>query len=562
MRLVVKQFVIVSLCLLVLNSVTFSQPVQAQNGNLLDNAGFEGGNNDWDLCGVAEIVNRSSATTTAAMVYDGERALRLTYAENGCGSPVFDPKAEARQSVTIPANAEAVTVSFWYSRVGDPIWPLGVSLGEYGFLGNIDTVNLTGWHLYRHTLDANDLASVRGKTVPLILEVSFNIGDIALPPAERPGFYVDNVRVVAAIERTTASPRPATLTSDGTKPIVYYDGQLGGIARMNADGSGGQRIDNDAMGELLTPVWSSRGDKIALRKRWLTPEVSNDPQVNQAEIAIIYALNANGSGLREIYRTTGLPGRRPVVPTPGDPEIPALDVIVTAYDWSPDDSQLALTICANNRYFDGSTTDQICWIERINTATGASFGKVEPAFRANWGANNRILYQETDNYGTKPDGIYELNPTTDPLTEELLVPGTGIQFNPSFYVDTWATWSPDNTQFITLRDVDGFHYDEAGNFMTHKAVMLFKRDELLGRQILLIDHGSSPGGFTWSPDGKFILYYLFEGNAVDIWWLEVATGATGKLTNNGSSLVADWRLRCPNPTCSDEVRLHVPMMLR
>src|SRR6185369_15341650 len=61
--------------------------------------------------------------------------------------------------------------------------------------------------------------------------------------------------------------------------------------------------------------------------------------------------------------------------------------------------------------------------------------------------------------------------------------------------------------------------------------------------------------FTWSPDGRYVLYTLFEAaDAANVWWLDVATGATGRVTDDGASLSVDWRQHAddsgpdPDPT--------------
>jgi hypothetical protein len=74
-------------------------------------------------------------------------------------------------------------------------------------------------------------------------------------------------------------------------------------------------------------------------------------------------------------------------------------------DWSPDDKALALTICSRNRGINGSTSDSICWVELIDVATGDSLLKIEPAFRPNWSSDNRILFEDTDSYQDRADGI-------------------------------------------------------------------------------------------------------------------------------------------------------------
>ncbi|MCU0495638.1 MAG: hypothetical protein MUD01_28975 [Chloroflexaceae bacterium] len=538
--------------------------VVAQNGSLITNAGFENGSAAWDLCGSAQIVQAGSPGVTAAMVYSGQRALRLTYTEdNRCGSPVFDPHGAAAQSFQLPANAESVTVSFWYSRVGNPVWPVRVNLAEidgFGFLTELSVENLTGWHQFRHQLTAEQVEQVRGKTVELKLESIFSTATADVPDADNPGFYIDDVRVVGTVERTGESPRPADLRSDGSSPIVYLDAQLGGVARMNADGSGARKIYQSAM-TPLSPAWSSRGDRVVVIQGSLTPEDTSDVKVNNAFISIIRVFSPNGSGARDLLRTAGLPGFRPTVPTPGDPERPALDVTASFVTWAPDDRTIAVSLCARNRLKNGSASDPICWIELFDTATGQSRGKFEPGFAPKWSSTNRILYQNDDSLRDKPVGIYEVNVGAG-SAEQLLVPGTGRPLRPSFYTDRFPTWSPDGSKFVTVRNIDGYHRDGSGSIVAHYGIMLFDRNELIGRQILLIDQGDSPGNLSWSPDGNFILYSLYQGQGADVWWLDTRTGATGRLTTNGASVAADWRVRCPNPTCSDTSAVYLPLVRR
>jgi hypothetical protein len=541
-----------------------SYPLNAQATNLLSNTGFESGAASWSLCGNASIVDSQAAGVDRAMVYSGRRALRLMDTDNGCGSAVFDPYAAAAQMVSIPAVAQDVTISFWYSRVGNPVWPLKVSLAEpggFGYLTEVDVENLPGWHLFRYELTLSQLESVRGKTVQLTLASEFSTNTSNLPVVDNPGFYVDDVRLVPAIERTVDSPRPAELAGDGTRPIVYLDGALGGIARMNADGSGVQQIYAGPT-TPFSPVWSSRGDRVVVIEESLSPENAPDISVNRAFISIIKLVNAGVGGSRELLRTSGLAGYHPPVPTPGDPERPALDLTASYAVWSPDDQSIAVALCSTNRYQNGSASDPICWIELFDTAAGTSRGKFEPAFAPSWSTTNRILYSNEDGYQAKPTGIYEVNTAASPPAEQLLIPGTGSQFSPSFYTDRSPSWAPDGSKFATVRKIDGFHYSESGGMVSHYAIMLFDRNELVGRQILLADQGSEPGYLAWSPDGTFLLYTLFLGGGADIWWLDTRTGATGRLTTNGHSAAASWRLQCPTPTCQDQVLIYLPSISR
>lgn len=538
-------------------------PLKAQDANLLSNSGFEAGSSSWSLCGNASIVDNQSPGVNAAMVYAGRRALRLMDTDNGCGSVIFDPYAAASQLIPIDSNTTAITVSFWYSRVGNPVWPLKISLAEpggFGYLTEIDVENLPGWHLFRYELPAADVERLRGTTVLLTLASEFSTNTSNLPVVDNPGFYVDDVRLVLATERTPESPRPGELASDGTRPIVYLDSGFGGIARINADGSAAQPLYPGST-TPFSPVWSSHGDRVVVIEESLFPENSGDININPAFISIIKLVNTNGSS-RELLRTSGLAGYRPPVPTPGDPELPALDLTASYAVWSPDDQTLAIALCSRNRNQNGSTSDPICWIELFDTTSGASKGKFEPGFAPSWSTTNRILYSNEDAYQAKPLGIYEGNPATSPGSEQLLVPGTGSQFSPSFYTDRSPSWAPGGSKFATVRKIDGFHYDPNGSMVPHYAIMLFQRNELIGRQILLADQGSEPAYLTWSPDGTFLLYTLFLGGGADIWWLDTRSGASGRLTSNGQSAAASWRHQCPTPNCQDTVNVFLPYIVR
>jgi hypothetical protein len=517
--------------------------------NLLENPGFEQNVSGWELCGSAELVNAGSPGITPAMVYADSWAVRLTYSETAsCGYPIFDPYGAAAQLVSIPAEAEDVTISFWYSRVGNPVWDLSVNLAEPGayggYIASVATNNLPGWHQFRYELTLDQLERVRGRTVQLKLASSYTASPPSVPDAELPGFYIDDVRVVTVRERMAESPRPADLASDGTAPIVYFDAQLGGIARMEADGSG-RRLLYANQPSPRSPAWSSAGNGVAVIEDWLTPEGIVDNTVNRAKISRIKIVDAVSGAAHEIYRTAGLPGNSPPIPLPGSPELPALDVVASAVTWSPDDRQIAVSLCARNRTMAGVTGDPSCWVELIEVATGASRAKLEPGFAAHWSRTNRIIYQNDDAYYDTPQGIYEADATSQPPGEHLLVPGMGAKYAPASFTDREPAWSPDGTQFVTVRNVSGFHYDDAGWYTTHYAIMLFTRGDPLGRQILLVDQGGAPGNLTWAPDGNFVLYTLYQGQGADIWWLDVRTGATGRLTTTGGAAGADWRLSAP-----------------
>jgi hypothetical protein len=94
----------------------------------------------------------------------------------------------------------------------------------------------------------------------------------------------------------------------------------------------------------------------------------------------------------------------------------------------------------------------------------------------------------------------------------------------------------------------GSRFDANGLAVRNEAVMLHDHDDLENPRVLLIaDQGGISGAideFTWSPDGRYVLYTLHESaDAANVWWLDVTTAATGRVTNDGASVSVDWRQR-------------------
>jgi hypothetical protein len=94
----------------------------------------------------------------------------------------------------------------------------------------------------------------------------------------------------------------------------------------------------------------------------------------------------------------------------------------------------------------------------------------------------------------------------------------------------------------------GYRFDANGLAIRNEAVMLHDHEDLQNPRVLLIaDHGGISGAiddFTWSPDGRYVLYTLYESaDAANVWWLDVTTGATGRVTTDGASVSVDWRAR-------------------
>lgn len=156
-------------------------PVRAQAANLLTNGDFENGGNGWQTCGSAAIVDKTKPGVSKAMVSSGRYAARVSYdADSVCGDDsYYDPHGQLAQQISVPDDAEVLTIWFRYSRIGQVGKPLRVTLqtetgllGRVAETGQVDPGDLSGWNWYRSELSADEIASARGRTVSLTLSVS------------------------------------------------------------------------------------------------------------------------------------------------------------------------------------------------------------------------------------------------------------------------------------------------------------------------------------------------------------------------------------------------------
>ena len=206
-----------------------------------------------------------------------------------------------------------------------------------------------------------------------------------------------------------------------------------------------------------------------------------------------------------------------------------------------------MTVCARNRYPWGESGDDTCRVTIVDATSGAVIrDDLDGWFGPDWSAGGHMLFNGPARY---PDyesrGVWEGDPSVGPATQELIVPAP---IDLLVGGDRLPTWAPDGRRFVTAREIGGWRYDANGFVVRTEAVMLHDRDDLQNPRVLLVaDHGGisgAIGGFTWSPDGRWVLYTLYESaDTANVWWLDVATGATGRVTNDGASVAVDWRQR-------------------
>jgi len=547
--------------LLLCASLCSLAPREAFAQELLQTGGFEDGA-PWSGCGGVSRADRQDAGTTAAMVRTGRYAARIGGTSDGSCEGGLASQFVIVQPVAIPADATDLTLSFWFSRLGPDLAPdgnsvadLSVSLSTDPSFGTalFDVVShnvLRGWMPFRGHLRSEDLAALRGQNAYLRFAVQYT-GDSDV------AYYLDDVSLVAGDVRTQAEPLPAALAGDGSRPLVLLqrnpanpDGLT--VVRLDTDGTEPLPIDTGLHHEPRIPRWSPDGSAIAVVDDDVSPHDDTVPATLKARITRLSVVRPDGTGRREVFATQGLEGTSGSPPFCRPPQCvdtprAALDQIIKGVEWSPDGRTLALTICARNRYHWGESGDDTCRVEIVDATTGAvTRDDLDGWFRPDWGASGRVLFNGPARYPTyELRGVWEGDPSVTPATQNLIVPAP---LDLLVDGDRLPTWAPDGRHFVTAREMGGYRFDANGLAIRNEAVMLHDHEDLQNPRVLLIaDHGGISGAiddFTWSPDGRYVLYTLYESaDAANVWWLDVATGATGRVTNDGASVSVDWRQR-------------------
>ena len=567
-------FGLVGLLLSLLVSPGPLAPRQAFAQELLQNGGFEDGAASWNGCGGVAVVDGRDAGTTAAMVRTGRYAGRIGgISDESCG-PLPASQFVIVQSVAIPADATALTLSFWFSRLGPDLDPdgnnvadLSVSLSTDPSIGMalFDVVShnaLRGWMPFRGNLRSDDLAAFRGQNAYLRFAVQYT-GDSGV------AYFLDDVSLVAGDVHTTAAPLPAGLAGDGSRPLVLLQRNAANpdgltVVRLDPDGTKPLAIDTGLYDMPRLPRWSPDGSAIAVLDDDVFPHDDAVQSTLKARITRLSVVRPDGTGRREVFATQGVQGTSgspPFCRPPACSEAPsaALDQIIKGVDWSPGGSVLAVTICARERYDWGESGDDTCRVDLVDAGTGAVIGgDLDGWFRPDWGPSGRMLFNGPAQYPTYDiRGVWEGDPSVTPPTQELILPAP---LDLLVDGDRLPTWAPDGRHFVTARQIAGARFDANGFAIRSEAVMLHDREDLQNPRVLLIaDHGGISGAiddFTWSPDGRWVLYTLHESvDAANVWWLDVTTGATGRVTADGASVSVDWRQRAderPDDPCAGE----------
>ncbi len=542
-------------------------PREALAQELLQNGGFEDGDAPWSGCGGVSLVGRQDAGTTGAMVRTGRYGARVGGLSDGSCGPLPASQFVLVQAVAIPADAADLTLSFWFSRLGPDLDPNGNSVADLSVslstdpsfgMALFDVVShnvLRGWMPFRGHLRSDDLAAMRGQNAYLRFAVQYTgESDVS--------YFLDDVSLVAADVHTQAAPLPAALARDGSRPLVLLqrnpanqDGLT--VVRLDTDGSSPLAIDTGLYHEPRLPRWSPDGQAIAVLDDDVAPHDASVPATLKARITRLSVLRPDGTGRREVFATQGLEGTSgspPFCLPPQCVDTPraALDQIIKGVEWSPDGGALAVTICVHNRFHWGETGDDSCSVDLVDATSGAVIrNDLDGWFRPDWSSTGRVLFNGPARYPTyELRGVWEGDPSVTPPTQALILPAP---LDLLIDGDRLPTWAPDGRHFVTVRQMAGSRFDANGFAIRNEAVMLHDHDDLQNPRVLLIaDHGGISGAiddFTWSPDGRYVLYTLYESaDTANVWWLDVTTGATGRVTNDGASVSVDWQQRADGGT--------------
>lgn len=538
------------------NTASHDSPsAQTASSNLLQNGGFEQQGVAWEACGNVGLVDAQSEG--AEFVYAGRYAVVMGINADGSGCPQIPdltvPKQILSQSLSIPADARAVTVSFWFRGFAGTSVDIFLARSFYQFdpdlggvkLGTFLTDQPPGWQLYRTVLTDTQLDRVRGQTLRFSIVIQSDT-----PVGQNAALLIDEVQVVAADLRTAPAPLPPALRGDGSRPlaVVRAEGSNRWLYRMDTDGSNLQLIYRGLLNNVRYPVWSPNGQQIAVadNNTWPWPVPDPDPQNNVSATAIT-VLNADGSGSRQVYQTQSRKGSRcPFVALPGQSETPSIIVLVERLTWMPDGQRLAFTNVGFLAFCDGHISGgradvYLSPIPPALTPTEVTSSAADPSINR----NRQLLFQgSVGNNRTR--GIWEADLQTQPPRETLLI---------GHHAEGEPVWAPDGRRFV-VRRVTSSPSDYSSE--RPKAIVLYDRQNLSNpRMLLFADHGQSISKMRWSPDGRYLIYTLarFDGGS-DIWWLDVASGATGPITTDGRALEADWR---PGSTLQ---RVFVPLVTR
>ena len=498
--------------------------------NLISNGNFES-DGGWINCGGARYEQRDFATSGNRVLVMDSRSV----CEDGSNRNIV---AATTQEIDLVGELPDVLTIAFQVRVEGSLPSLAFDL----YLGNAVGESFQLFGGYRITSivqEAGDAPSWNLITLlvtrsqierelqasPLFL--TFQVKGSAEVAATT--IYLDDVRVTSGFQGTTqAAPMPDALVNyAGDSRILFHklttEDQT--VATMRPNGT--DMIEYEQIpAQLLAglPRWFSE-NQITLAQKEFNPQLPSDPSIQPGAgtDVIKYSLVSGEEEL--IYRTQGEPG---VYFFPDALENrAALDFEVRRMAWDPERNRGVLCACGRNRSLQFElNSDDICKLFIIDMTTNEIINDEVNGFAPEWSASGKLAYYYGGRLYTATLAGGQPNPTLVYTSSSLL---------------QVLDWSPDETQLVIAEMGSGSAVinGEIESIYTIKTL-----DVATGQteNLLRVDHGSLVANLSWSPDGAFIIYSLnLDGGGAQIWWLEVATGQTGPITNTINGYAASWR---------------------
>ncbi len=501
--------------------------------NLLTNAGFE--NDDaWLFCGDVNIVSSPDA-------FAGSQMAELA---NGsfcqeAKKPFFTSRnAIMIQPLNIDELPELLTISFWIKSDG--------SLPENGlriFIANSPSSFLNSLaggasvvSYFSEESISNDWTQVKlyyekedsffiSNEAPLSLVFQL---ETSLSYQEPFKIYIDEVKVSDGHESfTQLQPMPEGLINyESDKSILFFNNTTGKIATMHPNG---ERVINfnQIPTEFLAgiPSWFSN-TLITVPEKIFNPSNPSSTNTIPASGTDVFNYAVEGGEGTLIYQTIGDPGFYSIPLDPNNKE--AIDIEVRRTAWDLERNRGALTVCARSR-LTAVTSDDICNIVIVNKNDFSEIAVIEKGFNPSWSSTGRLAYYYDNTIFIADIAGNTVNTTT--LHENSAIGGLLQEVD----------WSPDGTKIAFAEKGGGVSFVNGTliSFFTIKTL-----EVATGKisSILAIDHGQLRTNLSWSPDGKYIIYSLqTDTDKSEIWWLEIASGKTGPITNTIEASFGYWQ---------------------
>jgi len=508
--------------------------------NLLTNGSFE--DDGWILCGTSDIKTSSEAR-------DGSNYLEIS-GQGTCDqytSGFGELYGNAYYPLNITSIPEIIYVSFYIKaskQLDVTNDPFEIKLlGNQNIYGTFESRSVSflnihsdiigeDWTLIKLSLTKQEIEDYLGNLVPKWLYIqmfsAYGIAnDIVLS--------VDKIRVTYEKEITQPEPMPASLlnyTGDDQILLTNSDKQV--AATMKPNGNNFVNYENISTETLTSvPYWYD-DDKITIGRLVVDPPINTDATVLPASGTELYRYGLNSNNEYLLFETAGFPGRYEFDGSANNLE--ALNLTIRRVAWDPQQKRGAISVCGQNYTF-GFVSDDYCQIyiidDKGNVLNDESKGfEATEGFNASWSPSGKLAYVFNGS-------IYVADVSGNTVSSSIVLESGGI--------NDVVDWSPDGNSLVFMERGGDVIETNSGSEWAY-AVKTLDLTTRKVTELVLIDHGKAYPNVSWSKDGNYIIYSLFIPSKADlslgnnqIWWVEVATGKTGPITNTINAFGGTFR---------------------